>query len=179
MCRGAEAEQAHPISVFHARHAQAAKPDNAGAQKRGGVQIVQSFRKSKHEVLASNCIFGIAAIDRVSGERRRVAEILTAMLAIPTRPVSAADPGDAYASANRKLRIRSVHNFAHDLMTRNDSFTQRRQFAFDNMQIGAANTAGANAQEKMAWLGFRSLHLRNPKRMLRNILRRREDSGFH
>src|SRR5207248_1055628 len=120
----------------------------------------------------------IATIDRVSGKSWRVAEILTAMLAIPARPVSAADPGDTYARANRKLRVRSVHNFAHYLMSRNDSFAQQRQFAFDNVQIGAANATSAHPQEKMGWLGFRPRHLGNPKRMLRNILRRSKDVGF-
>jgi hypothetical protein len=31
----------------------------------------------------------------------------------------------------------------------------------------------------MAWLGFGSRYLGNPKGMLRNIFRGREDSGFH
>jgi hypothetical protein len=47
------------------------------------------------------------------------------------------------------------------------------------MQIGAANPTSANAQDEMACFGFRPRYFGNPERVLRNILRRGKNSGFH
>jgi hypothetical protein len=108
------------------------------------MKIIQSLWKRKHKVFASDCKFGIAAVDCVSSESRRVAEIFETMLTIPTLPVSAADPRDAYAASNGKVGIPAFHNFAYNLMTRNDSFPTHRQFAFDDVKIGAANATGSH-----------------------------------
>jgi hypothetical protein len=108
------------------------------------MKIIQSLGKRKHKVFAGKCIFGVAAVDCVSSESWRVTEIFETMLTIPTLPVSAADPGDAYAATNGKVWIPPFHDFTYNLMTRNDSFTTHRQFAFDDVKIGAANATGSH-----------------------------------
>ena len=61
--RRAEAEQPDPLAPLHARHAQAAKSDDAGAKQRRGVQVVQRIRQREHEVGAGQRVLGIAAVD--------------------------------------------------------------------------------------------------------------------
>jgi hypothetical protein len=49
----------------------------------------------------------------------------------------------------------------------------RRQVAFDDMQIGAADSTDTHPHKNLAWLRFRRLNLANPKRPLPNFLGRR------
>ena len=101
------------------------------------------------------------------------------MLAIPAASIHAANPGDANASACRKIRRTGIGNFSNDLMSGNDFIAKWRQLAFHNMQIRSTNAAGAHTKENMAGLELWSRDLADFKRMLRNITRRRENSGFH
>jgi hypothetical protein len=55
--------------MLDARHTKAAKADNAGAQQRGGMQIVQLIGKRKSEIGANDCVLSVAAIHRVTGKR--------------------------------------------------------------------------------------------------------------
>jgi hypothetical protein len=55
--RGAEAEQADALARLHSRDAQAAEADDAGAQQRRGVEVVQRVRERIDEVGAGQRVF--------------------------------------------------------------------------------------------------------------------------
>src|ERR1700674_5563962 len=116
--------------MLYASDSKAAKTDDAGAQKRGSVQIVESLGKRKYEIRTGGGILSIAAVHGIAGEGGRIAKVLKTVLAIPTLPVNAADPGNTNTGPNRKLRGGPLHDFAHNLMTRNYFFIARWKFTF-------------------------------------------------
>ena len=95
------------------------------------MQIIESGRKRKHEIGAGHRIFRITSIHRVTGERRRIANIFKPVLAIPTRPVNAAQPGNPHPRAERDLRQISFNDLTDNLMAGNNALTLYRQFAFN------------------------------------------------
>jgi hypothetical protein len=46
--------------------------------------------------------------------------------------------------------IRAADNFTYNLVAGDDALVERREFAFDDVQVGAAHTAGFDAQEQLA-----------------------------
>jgi hypothetical protein len=122
------------------------------------VKIVQSCRKWHHEIAARAGEFGVTAVDGVAGEGGRVAEILVALTAIPAGSIRAADPGHAHASAEWKRRRGSAGNLTGDLVTGYQWLALGRQFALDNMQVGAANTTGPDPDQNVPGWRFRFGH---------------------
>src|SRR5208337_717927 len=179
MRRGAEAEQSHPLSGFDSGHAKTAEADDSGAQQRRGMQIVEGCGKTKNEIGAGERVFGVPAVQAVSGECRRIAEVLHVAPAVPASPVGAADPRDAYASSNRELSCGAFDDFSDDLVARNQLLAARSKFALDDMQIGAADTTGTHLQENMSRFRFRTWNVSNLKRMLLNWLRNCQNCSFH
>ena len=58
----------------------------------------------------------------------------------------------------RTTDARSVsRHLGDDLVARNDRELGFGQFAIDQMQIGAANAAGANPEQELAWAGLWSI----------------------
>jgi hypothetical protein len=64
-------------------------------------------------------------------------------------------------------------------MAGNKLFATRRQFALCNMQVSSANTTGTHMQQDVSRHKFRTGNLGDPKRVLRDVLRGSQDSGFH
>ena len=73
MCGGAESEKSDALARFDAGYSETAETDDAGAQKRRGVQIVKGGGKRVDEIRAGERVIGIASVDRVSGEGGGVA----------------------------------------------------------------------------------------------------------
>jgi hypothetical protein len=121
MGRSTEPEQPDAVARLDTRHTKAAKANDAGAQERGSVQIVQFIGKRKSEIGANDCIFSIAAVYRVTGKRGCVTEILQTEVTIAARAVRSAHPGHAHACADRKFvhvaGRRSAYDFADNLMS--------------------------------------------------------------
>src|SRR5271166_1613548 len=145
MRRRAETEQPDSLAMLYACDPKTAKTDDAGAQKRRGMQIVERLGKGKYEINTGGGIFGIASVHGVSSEGGGIAKVFHAMPAIPAVPVNAADPGNTNACPNRKLRGGPLDDVAHNLMTRNYSLAARWELALNNVQIGSADAAGAYA----------------------------------
>jgi hypothetical protein len=61
------------LAGLDAGHAQRAKADDAGAQQRRGVQIVEPVVEGVREVRARDGFRRVAAIDIVAGKKRRIA----------------------------------------------------------------------------------------------------------
>ncbi len=109
------------------------------------MEIVEAGGQRKDEISARDGILGVAAVDRVARENGRVAKVLHASTAVRASAVDSADPGDADARADGVLGGGSFDDFAYDLMAGNDILTQGCKLAFDHMQIGAADRAGAHS----------------------------------
>src|SRR5271166_1972987 len=144
MRRGAEAEQSNALSGLDPGHAETAEADDSGAQQRRGMKIVERRWKRKNEIGAGQRIFRIAAVDAVSGERRRVAKVLHVAAAIPATPVGASNPGDANAGAHGKLGSGACDNVADDLVAGDQLRAALQKFALDDVQVGAADATSAD-----------------------------------
>jgi hypothetical protein len=99
MRRCAKAKESHALTTVDFRHPQTAEADDPGAQQRCGMQVVQSFRQRKDKIIPGHGIFRIAAIDHVAGEFQCIAEVLTAVPAIPAVAVRSCDPGNTDTSS--------------------------------------------------------------------------------
>jgi hypothetical protein len=169
-----KAEQPNAVSRFHPSHSQTAKANNAGAQQRRGVQIIQFEREGIDKIAARGRVFCITAIDGISGEDWRVAKILESAAAIGTIAIDTAHPGNTDARSERQLSGRSVHNITHDLVAWNELPLARRQLAFSDVQVGAADSAGSNPKKKLTGCKLRLGSLFDTKR----LFRRTENGGF-
>src|SRR2546428_7339950 len=115
------------------------------------MEIIERRRDWEAKISARESVSGIAAVNRVAGEGREVAEVFCIAEAIRASAVSPADPGDAHTCAMRKAI--PGDDLADDLMARDDSGIAGREFALDDVQVGAADAAGEHSQQKVA--GFR------------------------
>jgi hypothetical protein len=78
------------------------------------------------------------------------------MLAEPAIAIGATHPGDAYAGAGGDVGGGSVDYFADDLVAGDEAGTEWREITFNDVEVGAANSAGQNAEEEMAGLKRRA-----------------------
>src|SRR4051812_42446063 len=92
MGRCAEAEQPNALASLDSRDTQAAKAYDSGAEQRRGMQVVELPGQRGDEIGAGPCVLGIAAVDRITGGRRLVAEVLHSAAAVRTGSGRAADP---------------------------------------------------------------------------------------
>src|SRR5437773_4260187 len=98
---------------------------------------------------------GIAAVKSVTGESRVIAKIFAVRPAINAPAIGPAEPWNANAVTNVKLgRFNTASpartdllDAADNLVTKNERKLRIGQFAVDNVKIGAANGADANADE--------------------------------
>ena len=150
MRRRAKPKEPNFLSRLHARYPQAAKSNNARAQERRSIKRIECRGQRKNKIRASRGKLRVPAIHAISSERRRIAEILEIVPAIPARAVRAANPRHTNVRPNRECAGSSANNFSDDLMPRNQRRAQRGQLAFDNMQISPANSAGQHPQENLS-----------------------------
>ncbi len=147
---GSEAEEADALAGLGARDAKTAEADDAGAEERGDVGVVECGWEGIGEVGADEGVFGVAAVDGVAGEDGVVAEVFFVAEAEGTGAVGTADPGDADAGACRKFRCCAFDDLAYDLMAEDQRFLDERQVAFEDVKVGAADSAGEDAEEGVA-----------------------------
>jgi len=92
----------HPSSdafpALYSGNTEAAKADDARAQQRGGVEIVETRRQWDREVCANLHILRVAAVHRIFSNYGMIAEIFHAVAAEPATAVYPAHPGDANAA---------------------------------------------------------------------------------
>src|ERR1035441_10956995 len=147
MSRGPESEYAHALSGFHSRNPHTPKTNDAGTEQRRCMQVVERCWKWKYEISPSKRIFRVTAIYGIAGKDGSIAKVLHTSAAVPTASVGAANPRNSDARAGRKVCGGAFHDVANDLMSGNQVLPAWRKFAFHNMQVGAANTAGAYFQQ--------------------------------
>jgi len=144
---GAEAEEANALAGLGAGDAQAAEADDAGAEERGDVGVVEGVGKGEGEVGADEGVFGVAPVDGVAGEGGVVAEVFFVAETEGAGAVGSADPGDAYAGACGEFGGRAFDQFADDLVAGDEGLVDEREIAFEDVEVGAADSAGEDAEE--------------------------------
>src|SRR6266404_1469542 len=89
----AEAIDAQPLRA--ARHHQRPPADQAGAQQRRDRNVVAVFAERESIARVGNSVRGEAAIPRISGEERTIAEIFHPLLAETADAAGISKPGDS------------------------------------------------------------------------------------
>src|SRR5260370_1633067 len=102
MRRCSEAEQANPLASFYACNSQTSVTDDARAEQRRRLQIVE-VGKREDQIRAGKSILGEAAIHGASRRRRRITAGFAAMLAVGATPIRTAPPGHADPRAKRPI----------------------------------------------------------------------------
>ncbi len=109
------------------------------------------------EVFTNNGVFGIAAVFVIAREAGIGAEIFSPGFAESALAASVAQPGDADPIANFEsaaVFAKAVDD-ADNLMAGDYMGSQWRQFAFDDMQISAANATAVDLYANLARAGDR------------------------
>jgi len=148
----AKAEESNALGGFNAGDPEATETDDPSAEQRRDVDVVQSGGQWIDEVGAGERIFGITAVDGISGENRVVTQIFFAVKAISTIAVDSAHPRDSDSGSARQIRSRAGDDFANDLMAGNEPWVERGQIAFDDVKVGAADSTGYDAEQDVAGL---------------------------
>lgn len=83
------------------------------------MQVIKFLWKGKHKVAACGHIFGIAAVNAISGEDWRIAQIFEPAAAVWASPVDSSDPGNAHACADLQFGGCGFHDIANNLVSGN------------------------------------------------------------
>jgi len=149
-CGRAKAKEADALARLSASDAEAAEADDAGAEKRSNFSVVESFGERVGEVGAGEDVFSVASIDGVAGEGGVVAEVLFVAETEGTGAVSSADPGDTDAHAEGTFGRGSADDFADDLVAGDEGLVYKAEVAFEDVEVGAADTAGEDAENHVS-----------------------------
>jgi hypothetical protein len=150
--------------VRNARNAQGSEANDSSTQKRRSMQVVESIAQRVGEVCASDDGRGISPIDIVAGIDRIVAEVLATIEAESASAVDTAEPRNTDASSDGKGNVgRDGRDDADDLMPGHDRRVMGSKVTFDDIEIGAANTAGSNRDENLPCQQRRNIALLDVK----------------
>ena len=151
----AEAVDAEPLGV--ARHHQRPPADQAGAQQRRDRNIVAVLAERESIARVGNGVRGEAAVARVAGKERTVAEIFHALPAKPADAAGVSEPGnsDPVADPMRRDVAADEVDAADDFMAGNDWISDAGKFGVDDMKVGPADPTRAHldANFSVAWAG--------------------------
>src|SRR5690606_3877250 len=122
---GAEAVKAErevPITYTFGRHAVAAPADQACTEPRRDLGVIAGFTEREAIARIGDRVAGEAAVARIAGEQRRVAQVLLAAAAISALTAGRAEPGHADPPAHDKARDAGADGGdpADNLMARHD-----------------------------------------------------------
>jgi hypothetical protein len=148
---GSEAEEADMFAGLGSRDAEAAEADDAGAQEGCDVGVVEGGRQGIGEVGADESVLGVAAVYGIASEDWVVAEVFFVAKAERAGAVGATDPGDAYSHASGAVGSCAVDDFAYDLVAGDEGLVDEGKVALEDVEIGAADSAGEDAEEEMAF----------------------------
>ena len=135
--RRAEPVETEPLGV--AREPKRPVADQAGAQQRCDLEIGVLLGQPEAEALVGDGVFGEPAVPVVAGELRPVAEILEVGEAVAAVSVGPAEPRHADAPP-------LPDDLGDDHVAEDERKLRVRQLAVDDVEIRAADRAGADAQ---------------------------------
>src|SRR5205814_3852524 len=127
-----------------AAHAIRAIADQSGAEQRRRFFGAVRRRERETESLVGHRVLRVAAVDRVAGKARAIAEILASRSAIRTDAIGPTEPRHADALARL--------GGAGDLVPDDQRQLRIGQLAVDDMQVGAADRAAFDFDEELAGL---------------------------
>ncbi len=150
--RRSESKKPDSLTRLDAGNPQTSEADDSRAKKGSRRQIVQTWRKRKKEIRASQRELRISAVHRVAGEDRGVAQIFETKLAVGASAIHAADPRDPHPRACRKLGSCAIYHFADDLVLREpEDRAERAARLFDDVQISAADARTRQYAKGETW----------------------------
>jgi hypothetical protein len=120
-----EAEETDALASLGAGDAQTAEADDAGAEERGDVGVVEGVGEGEDEIGADEGVFGVASVDGVAGEGGVVAEVFFVAETEGAGAVGATDPRDAYAGACGEFGGCAFDDFADDLVTEDEGMVDK------------------------------------------------------
>ena len=157
MRRPAEAVESDRGARLDLRALDRAVTDNPRAEQRRDSLVRDPRRQRIREMLAHRRELRVSAVAIPSRETGVGTKILGVAQAVLAAPAGLAQPRDPDPLPDPEARTRRPRFFDHadDLMARNDPLMLRRQVALGDVQIGAANPAGANPDENLVGRGTR------------------------
>jgi hypothetical protein len=147
---GPEAEEADAFSGLGAGDAEAAEADDACAEEWGDVGAAEPGREREGEVGADENVLGVASVDGVAGEDWIVTEVFFVAAAEETTAVGATDPGDPDTHAEGPIGGCAFDDLADDLVAGNERLMDEGEIALKDVEVGAADSAGEDAEENVA-----------------------------
>ncbi len=147
------AKAVDPERLAFAGHRQRAPTDQAGAEQGGERDITALLAEWEGEVRIDDRRRREAAVTRVAGEQRMVTEVFPVIQAIGADTAGVTKPGNADALAGPQpfdARPDQVDP-PDDLVPRNNRRHRGGQFAIDDVQVGAADAAGADLHANLTW----------------------------
>ncbi len=120
------------------------------------MNVVVAVRQREDVTGIGNCVFGITAVPLIAGAACVRAEILAPRHAIAAMPAAAAQPrhADPGADAGGGDAGSACGDRADDLVAGDDGDLRVRQLTVDEMQVGAADAAGAHGNLHLARAGL-------------------------
>ena len=163
----AEAVEPQPIRI--AGDGEGSPADHSGAQQRRQRLVAAALTQRERESRIRNGCGRVAAVARVAGEQRPVAQVLPLHQTIGADAAGVAEPRNADALTELEPLDAPPERIdaADDLMPRDDGQTRLGQFAVDHVQVGAAHPAGAHLDPNLARAGLPILKLGPFERSLR------------
>src|SRR5262245_24568748 len=182
--RRAESVKAQPLAgarAGDARQPQRPKSDDPRAEQRRGLFIVENFGNRIDEIRRGDGVFGVTAVDQPSGECGILTKILFALAAVFAHAVSLMEPGNAHAVVDLESRhaFSDLRDAPDDLMAGNDGQNLWRQFALDDVQVGAADAADADFDQDLTRAGLWLWRFSQFKRILFDRRNGMKYTGFH
>jgi hypothetical protein len=147
VCGSTKAIEAEALAGLCAAEAIGAVSDDAGAEQRGGVLVGECGGERVGEVFAHDAEFGVASVDVVAGEAGVLAQIFGVAEAVGAGAVGRVEPRDADAVAGFDRADGGTDGVdgADDLVTGDERKLGEREIAFHCVEVGVAESAGADA----------------------------------
>ena len=174
VARGAEAVDPQPRAgpVVEAAATQAAIADDPGAQQRRDLLVGEVLRQRIDEVRGGRHVFGEPAVACPPGELGSLAEVLAPPRAKAAHTAGAVQPRDTDAFARRL-------DDPDDLVPGDHRRATYRQLPLDYVQVGPADTAGADVDQQVSVRGFGGLDIFDPQRPLADRPRLTQYARLH
>ena len=142
-------------------HHQRTVANQARAHQRGRLDVAVRLIQRKTKSRFGHGEFGVAAIDRVTGEPGVVTQVFPVCFAILTMAAGPAKPRDPDAGPHPEIVDpgTAFHNFSDNFMPGNERKFWVRQFAIHDMEIRTANGAGQHPHQHLSGTRRRRYHL--------------------
>ncbi len=150
--------------------------DQSRAQQRRRFDVREVVGNSKAVVRIGHRILRIAAVDLITREPRRIAEIFTAFPAVAAVAARVAEPWNADPLTRLEVCAGSQgRNMPHNLMAGDDRQLRLFEIAVDNMQVGTAHTTSGDLDQHLASAGHGNRHLKRAQLLTGSF----HHHGFH